>query len=81
MNTITVSDDLAEQLRKSGDIVDLVDENGDFVGLFRRSLFAPLPYDPATLPPPLSPAEFERRKSEGPLLTTDEVRARLKALE
>ena len=81
MTAITVGRELADQLRRLDDAVVLLDEAGKMLGSFQRTYILPPPYDPADLPPPLSEEEIARRLAEGPLMTTEEVLAKLKELE
>jgi hypothetical protein len=81
MTSVTVTSELAKQLRQADDFVVLLDEAGEMLGSFEKSLIVSPPYDPTIIPPPLSREDIAVRLSESPMRTTAEVFERLKASE
>jgi hypothetical protein len=75
MSTITIDEATAAKLRAFSDRVELLDANGNLVGIFR-----PIPkvYQEGEVPE-LSPEEIQRRLASPDKLTSDEVMRRLRA--
>lgn len=69
MIRIVVQSDLAEQIRKSDGHIELVDDQGQSVGVVRR-------------PPTISEIQFAQARigSEGPKFTIDELISKVEAL-
>ena len=70
MTKLVLDRDLSERLRASTESVELVDEEGQFVGLFRP---ASQPYFDAALVPPISEADWKHLASQPGKYTTAEV--------
>lgn len=77
MTQVVLDPETRDSLRSALDPVDLVDENGQLLGMFCPVLQPP--YN-AALIPPISPAERAARMAEPGQFTTEDVLRHLKGL-
>lgn len=77
MTKLVLGREISERLRASTESVELVDEEGQFVGLFRP---ASVPYFDSALVPPIDEAEWKYLASQPGKYTTAEVLQHLENL-
>ena len=77
MTQLLLDATLPERIRKTRDLVEIVDDAGHVVGMFCP--IVPTPYDPSWIPP-ISDEERKRRRSQPGVYSTEEVLQHLESL-